>query len=147
MSQLIIEYNLNGSERERGYQFTTSTNGYDPRVIKTIWRNAMPRGQGWGDFTAARSIKTFELENGQIAVSHVTVTDLVDENGRKGIRRAEIDIMTKAAYAHHLRFRWLGYPADIKDEAKDKYIYLQKNFPKLKKQMPLILSYPFSFPP
>lgn len=145
MSQLIIEYNINGSERERGYQFTTPTNGFDPDTIKTIWRNAMPRGQGWGDasFIGARSIKSFELDNGQIAVSEVTVTDLVDENGRKGIRRAEIDVMSKPVYAHHLRSRWLGYPTDIMAQAKDKYIRLQRNFPKLKKKMPLVLSYPF----
>ena len=146
MSRLVIEYVFEG--HRRGYNFTSPTDGYDDDVLKAIWRYAMPRGQGWGAevYGGARSIKCFALNYGEVAVSEVTVTSLEDENGRRGIRRAVVDVMSANVFAHHLRSRLDGYPAEVRMVANEKYAYVQRNFPRLKKDKSLILGHTFTTP-
>jgi hypothetical protein len=141
MNRLVIEYSLQG--HQRGYNFTTSTRSFDEQTLRTIWRNAMPRGQGWGEATyqGARSIKYFPLPDGRAAVSEVTVTDLQDENGRRGIRRAVIDIMSPAVFVHHLASRLDSYPQETTSLAETNYLHLRKSLPKLKRTKALILTH------
>ena len=79
MKQLILEYVLEG--HKRGYNFTSSTQGFHDDVLKSIWRKAMPRGQGWNAavYAGARSLKSFWLEDGRMAMSETVVTDMRDE--------------------------------------------------------------------
>lgn len=78
----------------------------------------MPRGQGWGGYQGARSLKTFVLEGGGVAVSDVTVTDQRDETGRAGIRRAVIDVMPPDRYLNYLFQRWHSYAPDVQAQAE-----------------------------
>lgn len=144
MTQLVIEYSLEG--HRRGYDFTSPTQNYDEDVLKTIWRNAMPRGQGWSDplYKEARSIKCFPLPDDRIAVSETTVTDLTDENGRRGIRRAVIDVMSRRVFAHHIQSRVAGYPEHVQLEANRLHERVKYSAPRLKKDMPLILTRAFT---
>ena len=146
MSRLVIEYILEG--QQRGYNFTTPTQQYDEATLKMIWRQAMPRGQGWNAalYAQARSIKCFPLDTGEVAVSEVTVTDQEDENGRRGIRRAVVDVLSPALFAHHLTSRREGYPASVRRAAAEMYAQVIRTFPKLKKNQPLILLHPFTTP-
>jgi hypothetical protein len=110
LSPLVIEYVLEGYRR--GYNFTSPTNGYPDDVLKAIWRRAMPRGQGWGapEFIGARSLKCFPLGRDRMALSEVIVTAQVDENGRAGIRRAVVSVLTPTACVEALRARLSAYP-------------------------------------
>lgn len=141
--QLVIEYVLDGSQR--GYNFTSPTDGFSEEVLKEIWRMAMPRGQGWGDptYLGARSIKSFELSNGLIVVSDVVVTDLRDEVGRRGIRRAVVDVMTSAVYIHHLNSRIAGYPDEVLTRARYRYDRVRQSNLRLKKDVPVVLAAEF----
>lgn len=111
MRRLEIGYVLDGARR--GYNFTAPTDGVAPDALKAIWRGAMPRGQGWGDYPAARSLKCFELATGEAVACNVTVTDQVDEVGRAGIRRAEILIFSPKEYRAYLLERLAALPPDI----------------------------------
>ena len=106
---LVIEYVLEG--HQRGYNFTSSTQGYSDDDLKTIWRNAMPRGQGWSAFVGARSLKCFPLdEHGlRVVACETVVTDMIDENGRGGIRRATIQVMARADYLTYLDRRFARF--------------------------------------
>ncbi len=117
MRELLIEYVLEG--RERGYNFTSSTSGFHDDVLKSIWRRAMPRGQGWGAsaYAGARSLKAFLLDDGRAALSDVTVTDMRDESGRGGIRRAVVSIMQPAEYTEVLAARLAAYPTQLAAQA------------------------------
>lgn len=108
---LVIEYVFEG--QQLGYNFTSPTRGYSEDTLKTIWRQAMPRGQGWGQYTGATTLKCFPLRNGYMAASNVVVTDLQDETGRRGIRRAEIEVMTMPAYIEYLKRRFDDLPQNI----------------------------------
>ena len=98
MRQLVLEYVFEG--HKRGYNITSPTNGFNDDTLKTVWRNAMPRGQGWGAdaYIGARSLKSFPLPDGRIALADVHVTGLHDESGRGGIRKAVVDIMQPGEY-------------------------------------------------
>jgi hypothetical protein len=144
VSRLTIEYLLEGSKR--GYNYTSPTHLFDDRVLKAVWRNAMPRGQGWAadQYIGSRSIKCFPLGTGQVAVSEVTVTDMEDENGRRGIRRAVVDVMSPTVFAHHIQSRVQAYPGDVQAAVNGQFDRVKRSFPRLKKQMPLVLAYPFT---
>lgn len=149
MSQLIIEYVLEG--HRRGYNFTAPPERqretlYSAEVLKAIWRTAMPRGQGWGadGYVGARSIKGFALPDGRVAVSTVTVTDMSDENGRRGIRRAAVDVMTPAVFGHNMASRLASYPDQITRAATTLYEQVSKAIPRRKKGQSVVLSYPFN---
>lgn len=143
MSRLVLEYVFEG--HRRGYNFTTPTDDYDEETLKTIWRHAMARGQGWGKeaYVGARSIKTIVLPGGQVAVSEVTVTDLEDESGRRGIRRAVVDVMPPAVFNHHVRSRLLGYPVAVQKAAHIHYNFCKRQMPRLRKEKPFVLTHPF----
>lgn len=108
MQPLVLEYVFEG--HQRGYNFTSPTRGYSDAALKAIWRRAMPRGQGWNMYVGARSLKSFMLDDGRVALSEVIVTDLRDESGRGGIRRAEIQVMYPGAYSEYLKDRLRRYP-------------------------------------
>lgn len=112
MKQLIIEYLLEG--HKRGYNFTSPTQGFHDDVLKSIWRKAMPRGQGWGAevYAGAHSLKSFWLEDGRMALSETVVTDMRDESGRGGIRRAVVSVMQPGEYLEMLKTRFSQY-ADV----------------------------------
>mgnify|MGYP005841336755 CR=1 FL=1 len=112
MQPLVLEYVFEG--HQRGYTFTSPTQGYDEAALRTIWRRAMPRGQGWAAYTGARALKTFLLDDGRAALSEVTVTDLRDESGRGGIRRAVIQVMPPGAYLEYLRDRLARYAPPVR---------------------------------
>jgi hypothetical protein len=109
MKQLILEYVLEG--HKRGYNFTSPTQGFHDDVLKSIWRKAMPRGQGWNAavYAGARSLKSFWLEDGRMALSETVVTDMRDESGRGGIRRAVVSVMQPGEYLEVLKARLADY--------------------------------------
>ncbi|MBI5668871.1 MAG: hypothetical protein HZC41_12765 [Chloroflexi bacterium] len=111
MQPLVLEYVFEG--HQRGYNFTSPTRGYSDATLKTIWRYAMPRGQGWNAYIGARSLKSFLLDDGRVALSEVTVTDLRDESGRGGIRQAVIQVMYPGAYHEYLKDRLRRYPHTV----------------------------------
>lgn len=112
MRQLVIDYVFEG--HQRGYNFTSSTQGFHDDVLKSIWRAAMPKGQGWGAYVGARSLKAFALEDSRLALSEVTVTDRRDESGRGGIRQAVVSIMQPGEYQEVLIARLQAYPEALR---------------------------------
>ncbi len=116
MPTLSIDYVLEGTRR--GYNFTSPTDGVDPVSLKAVWRGAMPRGQGWENYPGASSLKCFPLESGEAAICEVTLTDLTDEVGRKGIRRAFIHLLPPREYQQNLLQRLAALPREIVTEAE-----------------------------
>ena len=143
MTQLVIEYVFEG--HQRGYNFTSPTSHANDDTLKHIWRNAMPRGQGWGDYIGAKSLKTFPIHDDKIAVSDVTVTDLQDERGRKGIRKAIVDLFSESDYFAYLRNRLSDYSESIRSRAEDRLTIckrtniISKTLPKFRRDAQLIL--------
>ena len=147
--QLIIEYVLEGTRR--GYNFTTPTHGISEDLLKTIWRAAMPRGQGWGApiFTDSVSLKCFPVNPNLIALSTVIVTEMRDESGRAGIRRATIDLMSVNECSDYLHTRLVSYPANVQAQVESlptlsqrKHI-IDRSLPKMKSSPQVILSRPY----
>lgn len=103
---LVIAYTLDG--KRPGYQFVTGAAGVPEAVRHTVWRHAMPRGQGWGaeGLEGARALKTFPAGDGRMAISEVVVTGEADEMGRRGIRRAEVTLIGSDAYPAALDARY-----------------------------------------
>jgi hypothetical protein len=120
MRQLTIDYVLDG--RRRGYSFTSPTDDLHPEVLKTIWRNAMPRGQGWGAevYCGAVSLKCFPLPSGEVAFCETVITDKRDEVGRTGIRQTVIDVMTANEHVGYLQDRLRSLPAHLTAEAESR---------------------------
>lgn len=145
---LVLEYVFEGPQR--GYNFTSPTHGYAEDTLKAIWRSAMPRGQGWTQYVGAESRKCFALPNGKWVSSHVTVTDLADEGGRRGIRRAVIEVVPLHAYGAYLRQCLEALPAGVRDDADQQIAYWQRTRTldrlagKIKKAEHLILTHPYS---
>jgi hypothetical protein len=137
MRQLVIEYVLEG--HQRGYNFTSSTQGFHDDVLKSIWRRAMPRGQGWGAaiYAGARSIKTFLLEDGRAALSEVVVTDMRDESGRGGIRRAVVSVMQAGEYLEVLQSRLGEYADPLRAQIE------RRTIPSIRGEKQIILSHPY----
>ncbi|MFW5772890.1 MAG: hypothetical protein ACOCZH_06145 [Phototrophicaceae bacterium] len=148
--RLVIDYVTEGDGRARGYDYVTATRGYDDALLKSVWRGAMPRGRGWASFIGARSIKAFPLADAQIAISEVTVTNRADETGRRGIRRAVIDVMPPRLYDHHLHSRWQSYPAEVTAAARERHAALARVMGRalrgLRKDQPLVLAHPYAGP-
>lgn len=147
MPQLVLEYVFEG--HKRGYNFTSSTKGFSDDILKVIWRNAIPRGQGWGSYEGARSLKCFMLEGGGVALSDVTVTDQRDESGRGGIRRAVIDVLPVSSALDYLERRFHHYPEAVQEQAEKKLNFglrTRLSMPRPNKNPQIILSYPYSTP-
>ncbi|MCA0456038.1 MAG: hypothetical protein LCI00_18820 [Chloroflexi bacterium] len=143
MRHLVLEYVFEG--HKRGYNFTSPTNGFNDDTLKTVWRNAMPRGQGWGApvYEGARSLKSFALPDGRIALADVLVTGLKDESGRAGIRRAEIDIMQPGEYLNALQTRFNGYSPAIQTEAAAKPRFGRRRLPKVQGDAQVVVAHPY----
>ncbi len=144
MRQLLLEYVFEG--HKRGYNFTSPTNGFNDDTLKTVWRNAMPRGQGWGAevYEGARSLKSFPLLDGRLALADVIVTGLRDESGRGGIRRAQIDIMQPGEYLDALRAHLSRYPQRVQAEATKKPGFGRRRMPKVQGDSQLVLAHPYN---
>lgn len=123
---LVIHYVMQGERR--GYAFAQAPTGYDEAVVRAIWRNAMPRGQGWGAdaYVGARSLKVFPLPDGRFALADSVVTDQADERGRKGIRRTEIYLHAAHAYDSTLRERLSDYDDRTRQRAYDRLTICKK---------------------
>ncbi len=148
MTTLVLEYLLEG--HKRGYNFTTPTQGFDDDTLRHIWRSAMPRGQGWGSYTGAQSLKCFPLPDGRMALSEVTVTDLRDESGRAGIRRAVIEVLREEACRARLDERLRHYPTIIQERLQAMPTFLQRakiaNYARFRSDPQLVLAYPYDTP-
>lgn len=143
MRELTIEYVLEG--QQRGYNFTSSTQGFNDDTLKSVWRTAMPRGQGWGAYIGAHSYKCFPLADGRIALSDVTVTDQKDESGRAGIRRAQVSVCQPGEYGDLLLKTLKRYPVHIQTEAFRKPGFFEKRrIPKVRGEKQVILSHPYA---
>lgn len=144
MRQLVIEYVFEG--HKRGYNFTSPTNGFNDDTLKTVWRSAMPKGQGWGAdvYVGARSLKCFKLPDGRIALAESIVTGLRDESGRGGIRRTAVEIMQPGEYRDALAVRLQAFPEVIQRELRRKPRFGEsRRVPKIKGDDQIILSYPY----
>lgn len=143
MRQLVLEYVFEG--HKRGYNITSPTNGFNDDTLKTVWRSAMPRGQGWGApvYETAHSLKSFSLPDGRIALADVNVTGLRDESGRGGIRKAVVDIMQPGEYLDALRMRLTHYPQSIQIEANRKPGFGRRRIPKVQGDSQTVLSHPY----
>ncbi len=153
MPHLVIEYVLNG-ERP-GYTLKPSPNSFDEATLKAIWRQAMPRGQGWGTETyrGAYSLKCFPVGRHRVAVSEVRVTELEDEEGRRGIRRAEITLLSVRDYLRYLRDKlavfpdWVHFAAGRMLTLSRWSQIIDKALPGMRRKTPqIILAYPYSEP-
>lgn len=115
--ELVIEYALDTPRP--GYRFKPPTKGVSQDTLNAVWRSAMPRGQGWGadGFTGARSLKCFPVGARLVAASEVHVTGEEDEMGRRGLRRAEIELISARDYAAWLDARLASIPASIREAA------------------------------
>ncbi|MCS7070592.1 MAG: hypothetical protein NZM00_03745, partial [Anaerolinea sp.] len=93
MITLTLDYVLTG--QRRGYTLTPA-DAVPPEVYRAIWRWALPRGQGWDApaYRGARALKCFSVDAHTAAMSAVAITDLRDELGRGGIKRASIQYGT-----------------------------------------------------
>ena len=146
--KLTIEYRLEG--RHPGYQFTGPTDpAIDKRTRKAVWQNAIPRGQGWRDarYAHARTLKVFDAGPGQMAASVVHVTDMTDEMGRGGIRRAKVTLMDDSVYHSFVRETYKLYPETIRRAAEDRLMstvwrrVLDKALLRAREQ--IVLAYPY----
>ncbi|MEZ4670825.1 MAG: hypothetical protein R3E39_23210 [Anaerolineae bacterium] len=144
MRQLTIQYVHEG--HKRGYNYTSPTNGFNDDTLKTVWRTAMPRGQGWGAaiYNGAESLKTFPLPDGRIALAQVTVTGERDEDGRGGIRRAVVDIMQPGEYLDALRARLMRYPTLIQSVVNREHGFGRRRIPRVRGEKQVLLSHPYA---
>lgn len=118
MRELTLGYALEGARR--GYTFTTPTDGLDPDALKAIWRGAMPRGQGWETYPATTALKCFSLDSGEAVLCAVSVTDMQDEVGRRGIRQAAIKVESPAEFRRDLMERLYALPPETVADAERK---------------------------
>lgn len=148
--RLVIDYVLDGEDR--GYRFTTPTDHLTPQIVRTIWRHAMPRGQGWGAdlYIGARSLKCIPLNSQWVALSDVTVTDRRDESGRQGLRRAEISLIAIEDYPDFLAERWARLPDDARQVAERRFgVRLWQRIadaalPRMNTPSQIVLTYPYT---
>jgi hypothetical protein len=152
MRELEIGYVLEGTRR--GYGFTTPTDGLDPDALKAIWRGAMPRGQGWDAYTGTPALKCFPLDSGEAVLCAVSVTDMQDEVGRRGIRQARIVVESPAEFRRDLLNRLYALPQETVADAERKLYsrewellfkkYRDTKKPKSFIKPQTILAYPYS---
>ncbi len=152
MRDLAIGYALEGARR--GYSFTTPTDGLDPNTLKAIWRGVMPRGQGWERYPDTTVLKCFSLDNGEAVQCEVSVADMQDEVGRRGIRQAAIRVESPAEFRRDLLARLYALPAEMVADAERKLYsrewellfkkYRDAKKPKTILKPQTILAYPYS---
>lgn len=145
---LTIAYLTEGPQR--GYNFITPTHAYSEETLKWIWRNAMPRGQGWAAYTGAESLKCFALPDKRIAIAHTEITDQSDESGRRGIRRTTIDVLARHEYRPTLIRRLAQFNAGLQHDADFQLTQWRKTgaferlSPQIKRAKQLLFTHPFS---
>lgn len=152
MRELSIGYLLEGARR--GYNFTAPTDGIAPDSLKAIWRSAMPRGQGWEAYPGVTALKCFPLDSGEAVICDVSLTDLQDEVGRRGIRSAQIKLLSPGEYSRALLDRLHALPPEIVANAERKLYsrewellfrkYRDSRKPKSIIKPQTILAYPYS---
>ncbi len=150
--RLVIDYVLDS--RRPGYAFTTPTDDLPESVVRDVWRSAMPRGQGWSAYVGARALKCFPLVDGrQAAVCEIEVTDRADESGRRGIRRAEIEVVDGTDYRAALQARLDGLPETVRAAADERlscprWLHIvERAIPRLRKEKSqVILASPYTTP-
>ena len=147
MPQLVIDYRLD--TKQPGYAFSSPVNGVSEGIRKVVWRHAMPRGKGWGEFPGMRSIKCFPVSDALAAVSTITVTDQEDEQGRRGIRRAEIDLIPLPEILNHVHGLLRALPNSVQQASAHLFQtgvwarILDRALPKVgKKQPQVVFVYP-----
>lgn len=118
MRELVIDYLLEGARP--GYAIVTPTDGIPQENVRAIWREAMPRGQAWSEYSGAKSLKSWTLPSGEIALCDVLVTDRADEVGRRGIRQARVHIGTPGQIHGALSERLAALPDEITSDAERK---------------------------
>ncbi|MCC6905860.1 MAG: hypothetical protein IT326_08470, partial [Anaerolineae bacterium] len=112
------------------------------------------RGQGWGmdGYTGASALKVFHVGASLLAFSGVAVTDQVDEQGRRGIRRAEIDLFPVSQYTARLSQRLWRLPAQARIAAERHMtrawwnVLLDRLIPRPGVARQVILTCPFTSP-
>lgn len=149
--RLVIDYSLDPPRP--GYTFRTGTDGLDEGSLRKIWQHAMPRGQGWASgYIGASSLKAFPLGDGRMALSGTLVTDLADELGRKGIRRAEISVFTPAEYPQIIDSLLASFPTTIRQQAYRRLStawwqrFWDRLIPHLSSHRQLVLAHPYTTP-
>jgi len=147
MPQLVIDYRLD--TKQPGYAFSSHTNGVSEAIRKAVWRHAIPRGTGWADFPGMRSIKCFPVSDALAAVSTITVTDQEDEQGRRGIRRAEIDLIPLPEILNHVQGLLNAMPVSVQHASSQLFHagvwarILDRALPKVgRKQPQVVFVYP-----
>lgn len=149
MQPLVIEYVFEG--HQRGYNFTSSTSSYSDDDLKLIWRNAMPRGQGWAQYAGVRILKCFPV-NHRVAACVTEVTDLRDENGRGGIRRTQVEVMRHIDYVDYLADWLLSLPPHIQPHLErlptlsQRMKIANKALPRPRRENQLVLLHPYQSP-
>jgi hypothetical protein len=73
------------SKGSLGYRCTAKSPGMNTSVIRKLEQLALPFGDSWDSYIGARSIKTFPIGKGEMAISYVQVSDDQDDYGRPGI--------------------------------------------------------------
>ncbi len=149
---LEIAYLTEGEQR--GYNFTSiaATRRYADDTLKHIWRQAMPRGQGWNAVVGAQSLKCFTLPDQRVVLSQVTVTDRQDESGRRGIRHAVIHVYARHEYEPALRTLLTALPDGVRRDADAALAFWQKtrslerSSGKLRRAGQLVFTHPYSTP-
>lgn len=110
VKSISMRYQPDGSDR--GYHFESPVGKFSSDELTTIWENAFPKGRDWSSYIHSRSYKAFALGR-QIAVSTTTVTEQQDSHGRGGIRRVDVEVMTRKVYDAWLRQRLQDLPQDV----------------------------------
>lgn len=150
MTHLVIDYRLEG--KRPGYGWVGSTEGFDEQVLNKVWRGALPRGKGWGEarLVGARSTKGFRVDPRIMALSDAVVTDREDEGGRRGIRKAAIELVPQWRYTEHLQGRLAELPAAAAERKLTLTRWLrviERLLPKLnRKRSQVVLSHPYESP-
>ncbi len=152
-TRLTLEYVLEG--KQPGYTLRGVDGLLSEAQTRAVWRQAMPRGHGWAapNLRNARAIKVFPIDAHTTAVSEITVTDQQDEQGRRGIRHAEIELFPSAEVPALLKRRLASYPEALQREAsRHLTLELWKNLlnsglPKARRSPPqIILAHPYDGP-
>jgi hypothetical protein len=101
-------------------------------------------------YRGARSLKAFTLENGQVVLSEITVTEQQDEHGRRGIRRAVIHVAPAPECLELLQSRLNAYPDEIQASIEKKPTLGQwkklvdESLPKLRRDAQVVLARPYT---
>lgn len=86
----------------RGYDFVSKPQDIKNDMLREIWRNALPRGSAWQRYSDVHILKAFPVHDFGFAISMIVVKMESDDFGRKGVLKAEIDLMGSKDYLLYL---------------------------------------------